>query len=73
VSLRGYSDAVAELSPRMVVVLRAASQGRTVAETALELHLAESTVASIRAAACARLGVSNVIQAVTVSIRAGVL
>ena len=72
-SRRGYSATVVELTPRMVVVLRAASLGRTVSATALELHVSETTVLSIRSAACDRLGVPNVTAAVAASIRAGAL
>ena len=72
-SLRGYSDDVEALSPRMIAVLRSASRGRTARETALELHVSEATVWTIRSAACSRLGASNVTAAVTVAIRAGKL
>ena len=54
-------------------VLELAAAGRTVAETAAELHLAESTVWSIRAALCARLGTPNVTAAVLAAVRRGEL
>ena len=54
-------------------MLASAGAGRTVAETALELGVAEGTVWTIRAAACARLGVSNVTAAVLAADRRGEL
>jgi len=72
-TLRGYSDDVVELTPRMRAVLVSASLGRTAGETALELRVSEATVWTIRSAACARLGASNVTAAVSTAIRAGVL
>lgn len=63
-ALRSYSPGPRELTPRMRAVLLAAASGQKVRETALELHVSEQTVRSIRAAACARLHVSNVTAAV---------
>jgi DNA-binding CsgD family transcriptional regulator len=57
VTLRGYSDDVVELTPRMLDVLRCAASGSTAAATARELGISESTVWSVRAALCARLRV----------------
>ena len=71
--LRGYSAEVVELTPRMRAVLLSAAAGRTAGETALELHVSEATVRSIRAAACSRLGASNVVAAVATALRAGEL
>jgi len=70
---RPYSDDVVTLTPRMRQVLAAAGAGRTVAETALELHIAEATVRTIRAAACTRLAVANVTAAVLAADRRGEL
>jgi DNA-binding NarL/FixJ family response regulator len=64
VTLRGYSDQVAELTPRMRDVLLSAATGKPVKVTALELHVSEHTVRTIRSAACSRLGVPNVVAAV---------
>lgn len=72
-TLRGYSADVVELTPRMRDVLLAAALGRTAIETALELRLSEATVWSVRAAACSRLGASNVTAAVALAIRDGAL
>jgi DNA-binding CsgD family transcriptional regulator len=72
-SLRGYSAEVAELTPRMRAVLSSAAVGRTAAETARELLVSEATVRSIRAAACSRLGASNVVAAVAIAVRSGEL
>lgn len=68
---RGYSDEVAALTPRMLDVLRSAARGRTAGQTARELYVSEYTVRDIRAAALARLGVSNITAAVAITIRAG--
>jgi DNA-binding CsgD family transcriptional regulator len=73
VTSRGYSEDVVALTPRMRAVLLEASLGRTEASTALELGVSVSTVKSIRAAAIARLGASNVVAAVALAIRAGEL
>jgi DNA-binding NarL/FixJ family response regulator len=61
------------LSPRMRDVLRSAGAGRGVTETALELRLSTGTVRTIRAAAIARLGVSNVTAAVVEAAKRGEL
>lgn len=47
-------------------VLRSASRGRTEPETAVELHVGLSTIKATRAAACARLGARNVVEAVAI-------
>ncbi len=54
-------------------VLQAAALGRTVAQTAVELHVSEGTVWSVRAALCARLGAPNVTAAVLAAVRRGEL
>lgn len=72
-SLRGYSPTVSALTPRMRAVLVSAASGRPARATALELHVSEQTVRSIRAAACSRLGVPNVVAAVAVLARRGEL
>lgn len=72
-TLRGYSPDVLELTPRMRAVLQSAAAGRTELETALELHVSVSTVKTIRAAAIARLGASNVVAAVAIAVRNGEL
>lgn len=69
----GYADGARPLSPRMRDVLAAAAAGRTVTQTALELHVAEATVWSVRAALCARLEVPNVTAAVLAAVRRGEL
>lgn len=69
---RPYSDAP-ELTPRMRDVLAAAAAGRTVAETARELHVSAGTVKTIRAAACARLQAGNVTAAVYAAVTRGAL
>lgn len=56
--MTGYASAPARpLTPRMLDVLQLRAAGRTVAETAVELGVAESTVRSISAALYDRLGV----------------
>lgn len=65
-TLRGYSEDVVELTPRMRAVLRAAAAGKTERETARELGVAFATVKTERAAALARLGARNVVQAVAI-------
>ena len=72
-ALRGYSASVDVLTPRMVAVLRSAAAGRTATETALELHVSEQTIRSVRAAACARLEAPNVVAAVATALRRGEL
>lgn len=72
-SLRGYSSSVVDLTPQMRAVLLSAASGRTAGATAGELHVSESTVRAIRAAACARLHVPNVTAAVAVLGRRGEL
>ena len=54
-------------------VLDSAAAGRTAQQTAVELGLSESTVWSIRAALCARLGVTNVTAAAVAAMRRGEL
>lgn len=63
-SLRGYSDDTAELTPRMRQVLLSAAAGHTAQQTARDLHISEATVASIRSAAYTRLRVRNITAAV---------
>ena len=70
--IAGYS-AAGPLTPRMRDVLASAAAGRTVLQTAAELHVSEATVRSIRAALCARLDVPNVTAAVLVAVRRGEL
>ena len=69
---RGYAPS-GPLTPAMVATLRCASRGCTIVETANELHYAVSTVNALRAAACARLGASNVVAAVYTASRRGEL
>ena len=69
----GYSARARPLTPRMRDVLRCAAGGLTAQQTALKLGLSESTVWSIRAAICARLGVANITAAVAVAMRCGEL
>ena len=69
----GYSIDVAELTPRMRAVLRSAATGASARTTALELHVSEGTVKTIRAAACARLGASNLVAAVAIAYQRGEL
>jgi DNA-binding CsgD family transcriptional regulator len=73
VSDRGYcgEGGVGSLTPRMIDVLRAAARGRTAEQTGDELYISVHTVKTIRASACARLGVTNVTAAVALTIRAG--
>jgi DNA-binding CsgD family transcriptional regulator len=73
VTLRGYSADVDELTPRMHEVLASAARGRTMVETARELHVSRRTIESVREAAVARLGVPNVVAAVAVLARRGEL
>lgn len=67
----GYSPAVVELTPRMRAVLRSAAHGATVQTSALELGISAATVKTIRAAACSRLGASNLVAAVATAIERG--
>lgn len=63
--MKGYSDVAGRpLTPRMRDVLLAAAAGQRIAQTALELGVSEETVRTIRAAACARAGVTTVVAAV---------
>ena len=68
----GYSDR-GELTPRMMAVLELAARGRTSAETANELHLSRSSVTTVRAAICARLGAANLTNAVYIAAQRGQL
>ena len=71
-STRGYSDdGERGLTPRMRDVLRSAAQGSSARETGRELHLSESTIKTVRAAACARLEARNVTAAVAIAYRRG--
>lgn len=70
---RGYSDNVGELTARMRDVLAAAACGRTERETAGELHVSLGTVKAVRAAAVARLGAHNTVEAVAIALRRGEL
>lgn len=70
--MKGYAETGA-LTPRMRDVLRCAAAGRTAAETARELHIAEGTVWSVRAALCVRLGVVSMPAAVLQAVRRGEL
>lgn len=73
-NVAGYSpDELRPLTPRMREVLASADAGRTAAQTALELGVAERTVYTIRAAAYARLGAHNAITAVRAARRRGEL
>lgn len=69
----GYSERRAELTPRMVAVLEQAAAGRTVDETARQLHLSRSSVTTVRAALCARLGAPNIVAAVYLATSRGEL
>ena len=69
----GYSARARPLTPRMRDVLTSAAGGATAQQTALELGLSTSTVWSIRAALCARLGVTNMTAAAVVAMRNGEL
>lgn len=71
--IAGYTDAARPLTPRMRDVLRSAAKGSTAQQTAAELGLSESTVWSIRAALCSRLGVANVTAAAVQAMRRGEL
>jgi len=73
VNRRGYSATVVELTPRMRDVLACAAAGLSIDATALELGIASTTVVSLRAAACSRLGAANVVQAVALAVRSGAL
>jgi len=59
------------LTPRMRDVIRSAAAGASVNETAGELHLSESTVKTIRAAAIARLGTRTFTAAVVEAFKRG--
>jgi len=72
-SLRGYSRDRLELTARMVAVLGSAARGRTELETAGELGVSIYTVRTIRSAAIARLGARNVVEAVAITTRRGLL
>jgi DNA-binding NarL/FixJ family response regulator len=72
-SVAGYSTQVTELTPRMRDVLAAAASGKPAKTTAYELHLSESTIAKLRAAACARLDAPNITAAVYIAARRGEL
>jgi DNA-binding NarL/FixJ family response regulator len=72
-SVAGYSTEVTELTPRMRDVLVAAVAGKPAKTTAYELHLSESTVWALRAAACARLEASNITAAVYIAAKRGEL
>jgi len=65
----GYSDRTLALTPRMRDVLSAGARGLTIAQTAIELGIAEPTVCNVRAAAVGRLGVPNFTAAVASYVR----
>jgi DNA-binding NarL/FixJ family response regulator len=69
--LRGYSDDRHELTPRMRQILLSAARGASARQTAAELGVAEQTVKSVRAAACARLDAPNMVAAVAAALRRG--
>jgi DNA-binding NarL/FixJ family response regulator len=69
---RSYADD-GELTPRMRDVLRAAARGANERETAGELCIAPGTVKSVRAAVLVRLGARNIVEAVAIAYRTGVL
>lgn len=70
----GYSiEAGRALTPRMVDVLRAASRGASIDETARALLVSESTVRTLRAALMARLDAANITAAVAEAYRRGLL
>lgn len=69
----GYSDTARAVTPRMRAVLVSAAAGATVTETAADLGVAPATVRTIRAAACARLEAPNIVAAVALAYRAGIL
>lgn len=54
-----YASAVGALTPRMRDVLRCELAGSTPKQTAAELGISVRTVYQVRAALCARLGVST--------------
>ena len=71
-STGSYSVAAARgLTPRMVDVMRAAERGSSVARTAAELRVSESTVKAIRAALFSRLGVGTITAAIAEARRRG--
>lgn len=73
-TLAGYSIAASrDLTPRMRDVLRSASRGASIGQTALELKIAEGTVRTIRAAALQRLDVHTIAAAVGEAYRRGLL
>lgn len=59
------------LTPRQREVLWSAACGASVKETAGELGIAESTVLTIRASACQRLGARTIGEAIAVAYRTG--
>jgi DNA-binding NarL/FixJ family response regulator len=69
----GYSDTARHLTPRMRAVLDQAASGLTVNQAAAVLGVTPSTVRTIRAAACSRLNARNVVEAVAIAERAGIL
>jgi DNA-binding NarL/FixJ family response regulator len=72
-SVAGYTTERTELTPRMRDVLASAAAGNPTKVTALQLHVSESTVWALRAAACARLEASNITAAVYIAARRGEL
>lgn len=70
---RGSYSELGPLTPRMVDVLRAAAQGASTIETGRELNLAPSTVQTIRGAVLVRLHARNIVEAVAIAYRRGVL
>ena len=70
---RGYSETRVELTPQMRRVLLEAAAGRTSLQTSRELCVSEQTVKSVRAAACARLVAPNIVAAVAIALRRGLI
>ena len=62
-----------ELSPRELEVLGWAAEGKSCAETAMILFIGEGTVVFHRRNAVRKLDVCNMIQAVAVAIRRGLI
>jgi DNA-binding NarL/FixJ family response regulator len=57
----------------MRAVLSSAASGASARETAVELHVSEATIKTVRAAACARLEAPNIVAAVATAFRRGEL
>jgi DNA-binding CsgD family transcriptional regulator len=67
----GYHLDKTELTPRMLEVLRCASQGMSQRESAKALGVEISTISTIRAHALHRLGARNMLHAVSLAYERG--